>query len=103
MEGIVPGRWCAPTTASRARAQRFFAAAFPPFRPAALCCAVVPPCFELPPEPDFLPPRFDAPGEFAIFAARCFDMPLSFRASYCFSFFTLADFEGMLVPFLSND
>ena len=30
-------------------------------------------------------------GEFAIFAARSFDMPLSFRASYCFSFFTFDD------------
>ena len=38
----------------------------------------------------FFPPRFDASGVFAIFAARSFDMPLSFRASYCFSFLTLA-------------
>ena len=28
---------------------------------------------------ELLPPRLDAPGEFAIFAARSFDMPLSFR------------------------
>src|SRR5205823_1628566 len=26
-------------------------------------------------EPDFLPPRLEAPGEFAIFAARSFDIP----------------------------
>ena len=62
-------------------------------RPAAFFCAVVPPCDELLreelEEPDFLPPRLDAPGEFAIFAARSFDMPLSFSASYCFSFLTL--------------
>ena len=41
-----------------------------------------------------MPPRFEAPGELAILAARSFDMPLSLRASYCFSFFTLADFDG---------
>jgi hypothetical protein len=41
-------------------------------------------------EPDFFPPRLDAPGEFAIFAARSFDIPLSFSASYCFSFLTFA-------------
>ena len=60
-------------------------------RPAAFFCAVVPPCeellFELE-ECDALPPRLDAPEEFAIFAARSFDIPLSFNASYCFSFFT---------------
>src|SRR6185312_15127064 len=66
----------------------FFAAALPPLRPAAFFCAVVPPCFDEPPEPELLPPRLDAPGELAIRAARSFDMPLSFRASYCFSFFT---------------
>ena len=55
----------------------------------------MPPCFELEPEPDFFPPRLEAPGEFAIRAARCFDMPLSFRASYCFSFLTFADLLGM--------
>ena len=32
------------------------AVALPPLRPAAFFCAVVPPCFALPPEPDFLPP-----------------------------------------------
>jgi hypothetical protein len=42
------------------------AAALPPLRPAAFFCAVVPPCRESPPEPDFLPPRLDAPGELAI-------------------------------------
>jgi hypothetical protein len=41
-------------------------------------------------ELDFLPPRLDAPGEFAIFAARSFDIPFSFSFSYCFSFFTFA-------------
>src|SRR4029078_10850674 len=71
------------------------AVAFPPLRPAALCWAVVPPCFGFPPDPDFLPPRLEAPGEFAIFAARSFDMPLSLRASYCFSFLTFARFDGI--------
>jgi hypothetical protein len=47
------------------------------------------------PEPLDFPPRLDAPGEFAIRAARCFDMPLSFRASYCFSFLTLARVPGI--------
>lgn len=78
--------------------QDFFAEAFPPLRPAALCCAVVPPCFDEPPDPDFLPPRLDAPGEFAMRAARCFDMPLSLRASYCFSFLTLGRFPGIAPP-----
>ena len=44
---------------------------------------------------DFLPPCFDAPGELAILAARSLDMPLSLSASYCFSFLTLADFDGI--------
>ena len=35
---------------------------------------MVPPCRELEPEPDFLPPRLEAPGELAIRAARSFDM-----------------------------
>src|SRR2546427_3565940 len=65
------------------------AVALPPFRPAAFFCAVVPPCFELPPLPDALPPRLDAPGELAMRAARSFDIPLSFSASYCFAFLTL--------------
>jgi len=66
---------------------------------AAFFCAVVPPCFEElleePPEPDFLPPRLDAPGEFAIFAARSFDMPFSLSFSYCFSFLTFALLFGI--------
>jgi hypothetical protein len=63
---------------------------------------VVPPCRELERlrelEPDFLPPRLEEPGEFAILAARSFDMPFFFRASYCFSFFTLARLFGMNLP-----
>src|SRR6188474_1616820 len=82
-------------SAGRGQAQDLRAAARPPLRPAAFFCAVVPPCFELPPEPDFLPPREEEPGEFAILAARSFDMPLSFSASYCFSFLTLARLFGM--------
>jgi hypothetical protein len=69
------------------------AAALPPLRPAAFFWAVVPPWLEeerdLDPEPDFLPPRLDAPGEFEIRAARSFDIPFSFSFSYCFSFLTL--------------
>src|SRR5690606_26545415 len=49
-------------------------------RPAAFFWAVVPPCLEDPPDPLFFPPRFDAPGELAILAARSLDMPLSLRA-----------------------
>jgi hypothetical protein len=45
-------------------------------------------------EPDFFPPRLDAPDELAIFAARSFDMPLSFNASYCFSFLTFELLPG---------
>jgi hypothetical protein len=75
------------------------AVALPPLRPAAFFCAVVPPCDALLrdelDEPDFLPPRLDAPGELEIFAARSFDMPLSFRASYCFSFLTLGLLPGI--------
>ena len=75
--------------------------ALPPLRPAAFFWAVVPPCDddEREDEPDFFPPRLDAPGEFAIFAARSFDMPLSFSASYCFSFFTFARLAGTRNPF----
>jgi hypothetical protein len=79
--------------------ERFRAVALPPLRPAAFFWAVVPPWLVVrlrTPEPDFFPPRLDAPGEFAIFAARSFDMPLSFRASYCFSFFTLGRFFGTI-------
>jgi DNA repair exonuclease SbcCD ATPase subunit len=67
-------------------------------RPAAFFCADVPPWLEEERdelEPDFLPPRLDAPGEFAIRAARCFDMPFFFSASYCFSFLTDARLPGM--------
>ena len=81
----------------------FLAVAFPPLRPAAFFCAVVPPCFELErdeEECDFLPPRLEAPGEFAIFAARSFDIPFSFSFSYCFSFLTLGRLLGMQPPFL---
>ncbi len=61
-------------------------------RPAAFFWAVVPPCVELLREElecDFLPPRLEVPGEFAIRAARSFDIPSSFSFSYCFSFLTL--------------
>ncbi len=46
-------------------------------------------------ECDFFPPRLDEPGELAILAARSFDLPLSFKASYCFSFLTLARLFGI--------
>ena len=52
-------------------------------------------CEESPPEPDLFPPRREAPGELAIFAARSFDIPLSFSFSYCFSFLTLGRLPGM--------
>ena len=74
------------------------AVALPPLRPAAFFCAVVPPWLEEEreePECDFFPPRLEAPGEFAIFAARSFDIPFSFRASYCFSFLTFARLLGI--------
>src|SRR5207302_3611420 len=82
--------------------QRFLAAAFPPLRPAAFFCAVVPPCLELLPLPDDFPPRLEEPGELAILAARCLDIPLSFSASYCFSFFTLGRLFGMASPFVRD-
>ena len=44
------------------------------------------------------PPRLDAPGEFAILAARSFDIPFSFSFSYCFSFLTLARLFGISTP-----
>src|SRR2546423_9008381 len=77
----------------------FLAVARPPLRPAAFFWAVVPPWDELLrelelDEADFFPPRLEAPGELAIFAARSFDMPFSFSFSYCFSFFTFADLLG---------
>src|SRR5712691_3850197 len=74
------------------------AVALPPLRPAAFFCAVVPPCEaeeREEPECDFLPPRLEAPHEFAIFAARSFDIPFSLRASYCFSFLTCALLRGI--------
>jgi hypothetical protein len=75
------------------------AAAFPPFRPADFFCCVVPPwdavLLDREPEPDFLPPRLDAPGEFAMRAALLLDMPFFFSPSYCFSFFTLGRLFGI--------
>src|SRR3954451_13762580 len=84
-----------------------FAVALPPLRPAAFFCAVVPPCDELlreEPEPEDLPTRLEDPEELAIFAARSFDMPLSFSASYCFSLLTLLLLLGMYwaFPFLRH-
>jgi hypothetical protein len=76
----------------------------PPLRPAAFFCAVVPPCKELlrrVPDPDAFPPRLEAPGEFAIRAARSFDIPFSFNFSYCFSFFTPGRLFGIAPPSLS--
>jgi hypothetical protein len=78
------------------------AEALPPLRPAAFFCAVVPPCEDeddLPPDPDFRPPLLEAPGEFAIRAARSFDIPFLFSASYCFSFLTLGRFSGIATSF----
>jgi hypothetical protein len=83
------------------RPQDFRADALPPLRPAAFFWAVVPPWLELlldEPEPDFFPPRLDAPGEFAIRAARSFDMPLFFSLSYCFSFLTFGLLFGIAAP-----
>src|SRR5436309_10700571 len=83
------------------RGQDFRAEARPPLRPAAFFWAVVPPwlaLLRLEPEWDFLPPRLEAPGEFAIFAARSFDIPFSFSFSYCFSFLTLGRLPGIGGP-----
>src|SRR5438270_506903 len=80
------------------RYELLLAVARPPLRPAAFFCAVVPPWLEVlfdEEELELFPPRLEAPGEFAIFAARSFDIPLSFNASYCFSFLTFALFPGM--------
>src|SRR5207247_5541887 len=74
------------------------AAALPPLPPAFFFCAVVPPCLELEPDPDFFPPRLEAPGLLAMRAARDFDMPFSFSFSYCYSFLTLADLDGISAP-----
>src|SRR5205085_11318332 len=85
--------------------QLFLAAALPPLRPAATFCACVPPCDELLREDvefERWPPRFEDPDELAILAARSFDMPLSFRASYCFSFLTFARLPGISSPPLAN-
>jgi hypothetical protein len=41
------------------------------------------------PEPLLLPPRLEAPGEFAIDAARDLLIPFLRRPSYCLSSFTL--------------
>src|SRR5213595_3767727 len=90
--------WCGRRSETNSVPQLLRAVALPPLRPAAFFCAVVPPCLEFPPEPDFWPPLDDAFGELAIFAALSFDMPLSFRASYCFSFFTFGRLLGMGVP-----
>jgi hypothetical protein len=79
----------APVTTIRMRIYDFFAAALPPLRPAAFFCALVPPCFELEPEPELLPPRLEEPGELAIRAARDLLMPFFLRPSYCLSFLTL--------------
>jgi histidinol phosphatase-like PHP family hydrolase len=49
----------------------------------------------LPELPERLPPLLEAPGELAIRAARCFDMPRFFSPSYCFSFFTLGRLFGI--------
>jgi hypothetical protein len=58
------------------------------------------------PDPDFFPPRLEAPGEFAMRAARLLDMPFFFNLSYCFSFFTLGLLFGIsdppLVPVASS-
>jgi hypothetical protein len=73
-------------------------------RPADFFCCVVPPCeavlLEREPEPDFFPPRLDAPGEFAMRAALLFDMPFFFSRSYCFSFLTLGLLFGISAPSL---
>jgi len=71
-------------------------------RPAAFFWAVVPPWLALLLVEEaceaFLP-RLDAPGEFAILAARAFDIPFSFRFSYCFAFLTLGRLPGMRSSF----
>ncbi len=55
----------------------------------------MPPWELSPPDPLFFPPWLDALGEFAILAARSLDIPLSLRASYCFSFLTFEDLLGI--------
>jgi hypothetical protein len=70
----------------------------PPLRPAATFCAWLPPLPEPllfllwllePPDPLLFPPRLEAPGEFAIAAARDLLMPFLRSPSYCLSFLTL--------------
>src|SRR5690606_11030318 len=87
---------CAPGVRPALQDERLRALALPPFRPALFFCAVVPPCFARDALPRFVcersPPRFDAPGEFEMRAARAFDMPFFFSASYCFSFLMVGRF-----------
>ena len=45
-----------------------------------------------------LPAASGRSGEFAILAARSFDIPFSFKASYWSSFFTLGLLSGMIAP-----
>jgi len=54
----------------------------------------MPPRELFPPESLDLPPWFDELGAFTILATRPFGMPLSFRASYFFLFFTIDDLFG---------
>jgi len=57
-------------------------------RPAAFLCAVVPPCDEEErddPECEFLPPRLDEPGTFAIRAARLFGIRADTTWAYVFA------------------
>jgi hypothetical protein len=53
-----------------------------------------------PPLPEAFPPFLDAPGVLAILAARSFDIPLSLSASYCCSFLTFADLDGISHSFV---
>ena len=67
---------------------------FPPLRPAAAFCALLPPLpepllFELWLLPLLFPPRLEEPGEFEIAAARDLLIPFLRSPSYCLSFFTL--------------
>jgi hypothetical protein len=51
-------------------------------------------------QPDFLPPRLEAPGEFAIAAARDLLMPFLRRPSYCLSSYTLGPWPlAISLPF----
>jgi hypothetical protein len=49
-----------------------------------------------------LPPAARGAGEFAIRAARSFDIPFSLSFSYCFSFLTLGRFPGIGTPLRSQ-